>query len=337
MEERGGLLVGVEQVAAERRAGRARRSRRLRQGRGWLGDGRGRCRNGGSPLGRGRLGAGRWVGQLSVRARQRGGRPHPPNRGGTAEFGQENLGVSRASRSVEHHRRLRGRTAPGLAEGSPGAGVAGEPVSARRTSPLASPGTGGLVATWNVAVVSHGSPLVVVMAPIENKPIRSEFGHRFSRSSACRVDGHAPPPEEPGVRGRKSTKDLRGSRVRVPGGQGSARVTTYEPAAGGRSATNFLRPLLARGCRLRAPRRERTVHRGVVFVMGAHDRPTARQRTGMRPRSVREVKGSSKIFFSPRRPGQRVDSAPRPTIGPVPGRRITSGPGGKTPDYRWAP
>lgn len=114
---------------------------------------------------------------------------------------------------------------PGPLEGSPGAGVAGEPVSTRRTSPLASPGTGGLVATWNVVVVSHGSPLVVVMAPMENKPIRGEFGHPFSRSSAWRVDGHAPPPEEPGVRGRKSAKELRGSRVRVLGGQGSVRAS----------------------------------------------------------------------------------------------------------------
>ena len=65
--------------------------------------------------------------ELSVRARQRGGRPHPPNRGRTAETGQENLGVSRASRSVAGHPRLRGRTAPGLAEGSRGAGVAGQP------------------------------------------------------------------------------------------------------------------------------------------------------------------------------------------------------------------
>ncbi len=160
------------------------------------------------------------VRELSVRARQRGGRPRPPNRGGKAEFGQRNLGDSRASRPVERHRRLRGRTAPGLVEGSPGAGVAGEPVTARHPSPLASPVTGGLVATWNVAVVSHGSPLVVVMAPIKNKPIRGEFGHRFSRSPAWRVDGHAPPPEEHGVRGRKSTKDLRGRWVRVLGGRG---------------------------------------------------------------------------------------------------------------------
>jgi hypothetical protein len=163
--------------------------------------------------------------ELSVRARQRGGRPHSPNRGGTGEFGQRNLGVSRASKSVEAHQRLRGRTAPGLVEGSPGAGVAGESVIARHPTPLASPGTGGPVATWNVAVVSHGSPLVVVMAPIENKPIRGEFGHRFSRSSAWRVDGHAPPPEEHGVRGRKSTKDLRGRWVRVLGGQGSVRAS----------------------------------------------------------------------------------------------------------------
>ena len=103
--------------------------------------------------------------ELSVRARRRGGRPRPPNRGGTAEFGQRYLGVSSASRSVERHRRLRDRTAPGLLEGSPGAWVAGESVIARHPTPLASPGTGGLVATWNVAVVSHGPPLVVVMAP----------------------------------------------------------------------------------------------------------------------------------------------------------------------------
>ena len=76
------------------------------------------------------------VRELSVRARQRGGRPHPPSRGGTAEFGQRNLGVSSASRSVERHRRPRGRTAPGLLEGSPGAGVAGEPVIARHPTPL---------------------------------------------------------------------------------------------------------------------------------------------------------------------------------------------------------
>lgn len=168
------------------------------------------------------------VRELSVRARQRGGRPRPPNRGGTAEFGQRNLGVSRASRSAERHQRLRGRTAPGLLDGSPGAGVAGD-----RASPNASGIAGHRRAGGNVDVAvvshgshgSHGSPLVVVMAPIENKPIRGEFGHPFSRSSAWRVDGHAPPPEEHGVRGRKSTKDLRGRWVRVLGGQGSVRAS----------------------------------------------------------------------------------------------------------------
>ena len=155
------------------------------------------------------------VRELSVRARQRGGRPRPPNRGGKAEFGQRNLGVSRASRSVEPHRRLRGRTAPGLVEGSPGAGIAGESVTARHPTPLASAGW------WQRGGgVSHGSPLVVVMAPIENKPIRGELGHRFSRSPAWRVDGHAPPPEEHGVRGRKPTKDLRGSWVAFSGAGG---------------------------------------------------------------------------------------------------------------------
>ena len=276
------------------------------------------------------------VRELSVRARQRGGRPHPPNRGGTAETGQENLGVSRASRPVAGHRRLRGRTAPGLLEGSPGAGAAGEPCD--RASPSASGIAGHRRAGGNVARgvawISFGrgggshreqadpgriwtSVLAVLGVP----------GGR-ARASTRRTGGSGPK-----INKRSSRKSGAGSR----GAGVGTRVTTYEPAAESRSATNSLRPLLPRSCRRRAPRRERTVQRGVIFVMGAHDRPTARQRTGMRPRSVREVKGSSKILFSPRCPGQRVDSATRPILGPVPGRRITSGPVGKTPAYRWAP
>ena len=193
------------------------------------------------------------------------------------------------------------------------------------------------MATWNVAVVSHGSPLVVVMAPIENKPIRGEFGHRFSLSSAWRVDGHAPSPEEHGVRGRKSTKDLRGRWVASSGGQGSVRA---------------LRPV---NRQLRADRRQTfsdqlrltTTGSGRHGVNGgcsgvdlrhgcprpAGSAPKDRYETSIPPRS----QGVFEDSFSPRRPGQRVDSATRPVLGPVPGRRIASGPGGKPPGYRWAP
>jgi hypothetical protein len=173
------------------------------------------------------------------------------------------------------------------------------------------------VATWNVAVVSHGSPLVVVMAPIENKPIRGEFGHPFSRSSAWRVEGHAPSPEEQGVRGRKSTKDLRGRWVRVLGGQGSVRASrpmNRQLRADRRQTFSDQLRLTTTAPDAKRPRTGQ-VHRGFIFVMGAHDRQAARQRTRYETSIPPRSQGVFEDSFSLRCPAQRVDSATRPILG----------------------
>ena len=240
--------------------------------------------------------------ELSVKARQRG-RPHPPNRGGTAETGQENLGVSRASRSVEGHRRLQVRTAPGLLEGPGGTGVGGEPCE--RASPNASGIAGHRRAGGNVergggvAWISLGrgggshreqadpgriwtSVLAVLCVP----------GGR-ARASTRRTGGSGPK-----INKRSSRKS--GGWVRVLGGQGSVRAALpmNRQLRADRRQTLFDHFLLVAAGSGRHGVKGR-MHRGVTFVMGAHDRPTARQRTGMRPRSLREVKGSSKIFSRP--------------------------------------
>lgn len=275
----------------------------------------------------------------SVRARQRGGRPHPPNRGRTAEFGQRNLGVSRASRSVEAHRRLRGRTAPGLLEGSPGAGVAGESVIARHPTPLniaghrwaggnVERGGGGAWISFGRGDGSHreqadpGRIWTSVLAVLCVAGGRARAFTRRTWGSGPKIN-------------KRSSRTL-GARSRGAGV--GTRVMTYEPAAEGRSATNLLGPTAAHD---HSPRTQEAANgpatSGIHFRHGCPrpvgSAPKDRYETSIPPRSQGVFEGS----FSPRCPGQRVDSATSPILCPVPGRRIASGPGSKTPGYRWAP
>jgi len=185
-------------------------------------------------------------------------------------------------------------------------------------------------------MVSHRSPLVVVMAPHGEHPDPARVWTSVL-AVLCVPGGRTrAPTRRTGGSGPKINKRSSRTPVQVHGVRAGTRVTPYEPAGEGRSGTNLLGPTAAHDHRPRTPRRERRVHRGIIFVMGAHDRPAARQRTGMRPRSAREVKGSSKISS---RPDAQLSGwiQRRGRSRAAPEGRITSGPGGETPGYRSAP
>ena len=173
---------------------------------------------------------------------------------------------------------------------------------------------------------------------MENTPIRGgELGH--PSPCLCVARGRAFTRRTGGSGPKINKRSSRKSGARSRGaGVGTRVTTTYEPAAESRSATNCLGPTAALAHRP-GRRRPRTgqLHRGGHLRHGcprpAASAPKDRYETSIRPRS----QGVFEDSFSPRCPGQRVDSATRPILGPVPGRRITSGPVGKTPAYRWAP